>query len=218
MTVASVEQLFVNIRLEHKHIIIGTIYLPPASNPSVYESHCLSVEELITLSPNADFLIVGDSNLPHTHWYNSDGYLSFNMDHCGRVLEQASTIMHFFNEFNMFQHNNILNVNHNTLDLIFSTLRRVSVLPASEPLCACDLYHPALVISLPGSIRSSLPQTFEHKWNFKHANYAAINDYLGSIHWDEELSSFDINDAVDFLYQHLNYAISVYVPRYSVYA
>lgn len=67
LSVASVEQLFVDIRLEHKHIIIGTVYVPPASDLSVYESHCLSVEEVITMLPNADLLIAGDYNLSHTH-------------------------------------------------------------------------------------------------------------------------------------------------------
>lgn len=100
------------------------------------------------MSPNTDILIVGDYNLLHIYWHNNRGYLLYNIDCCCYVLEQANTIMHFFNEFNLYQHNNI-NMNHNTLDLVFSTLHDISpVLSASEPLCACAQYCPAFVISL----------------------------------------------------------------------
>lgn len=64
VSVSDIEQLYVDVRLGHTHVIVGTVYLPPTSDP-VYESHCLSINEIIALSPNSDILIVGDYNLPN---------------------------------------------------------------------------------------------------------------------------------------------------------
>lgn len=37
ISVSSVEQLFVDIQLDGKHLIIGTVYIPPASGVYIYE-------------------------------------------------------------------------------------------------------------------------------------------------------------------------------------
>lgn len=87
---------------------------------------------------------------------------------------------------------------------------------APEPLCICDRHHPAFIITLPMSTRASLSAVSECKWNFKRADYVAINNYLNSIVWDDVLDCLGIDDAVDFLYEHLNYVISAYVPTYLV--
>ena len=60
------------------------------------------------------------------------------------------------------------------------------------------------------------PQTIEFRRNFKRADYIAINDYLGSISWDDELKCRNVYEAIDFLYYHLNYVIVTYVPLYTV--
>lgn len=89
-------------------------------------------------------------------------------------------------------------MNQETLDLVFSTLRDISVSAATEPLCICDRYHPAIILSIPVEAGSTSPIVYEQKMNFRKANYDAINDYLGSILWDEELGSRGIDEAVDF--------------------
>lgn len=131
------------------------------------------------------------------------------------IIWQANTVLHLFNEFNLRQYNNIVNINRNILDLVFSNLRDVSVHLVSEPICTCDHYHPAITISLPmstGPLFFSSPS--EWRFNFKRANYEEINNYLGNIMWDDELSHLDVNSAIDFLYSHLDYAITAFVPRY----
>lgn len=77
------------------------------------------------------------------------------------MLEQANVVRDFFNEFNLYQLNRVVNADRNTyvLDLVFSTMQDVSTARAAEPLCACDRYHPVIEISLPLSISSfSLPE------------------------------------------------------------
>ncbi|KAK2577709.1 hypothetical protein KPH14_007150 [Odynerus spinipes] len=66
-----VEQVFVEIHVPFKSVIIGGIYLPPASDPALYVSHCQSVKNLMfSFSANADLIIAGDFNLPNTIWTN----------------------------------------------------------------------------------------------------------------------------------------------------
>lgn len=177
-TVTDVEQLFVDIRRDRERLIIGAAYLPPASDLSVYERHCHAMEEVLCLSPNADIIIAGDYNLPRTFWHNRDGCLSYDAGGYCHMSEQALTLLHCFNEFNFFQYNNVVNNDLNTLDLVFSTMRDVKVLPAYESVCACDDYHPALVISLPMLGTAPLPPVTNWSFDFKRANYAAINHYL----------------------------------------
>lgn len=138
VTVSDVEQLFVEVGLKNKHLIVGSVYLPPNSDLFVYETHCLSVEEVMKLSPNADILIMGDYNLPHVVWHNNNGYLSYDIDQYGHFSSQANTLLHFLNLFNLYQHNSVVNANRNTLDLVFSTLPHISISPAAELLCLCD--------------------------------------------------------------------------------
>lgn len=136
--VVCVEHLFVDIRLEHKNIIIGTVYLPPLSDPCIYDSHCRSIEEAKNMSPGAEILIVGDYNLPHIVWHNFDDVLQYKINNFSNMTVQADIILGYFNEFDCFQYNGISNVNHDTLDLVFSSLRNVTVTLATEPLCICD--------------------------------------------------------------------------------
>lgn len=56
----------------------------------------------------------------------------------------------------------------------------------------------------------------EFQRNFKRADYIAINNYLDGILWDDDLRYLNIDDAVDFLYRHLVYAISTFVPVFLV--
>lgn len=91
-TVSNVEQLFVDIRLDHNHLVVGAVYIPPSSNCHVYEAHCLTVEEVMIESLNANFLIVGDYNLPHTRWMNSDGLLQCEVEHSHGLSERANHV------------------------------------------------------------------------------------------------------------------------------
>jgi len=134
----------------------------------------------------------------------------------GYPSTQANIVLHFFNEFNFYQHNSTLNVDRNTLDLVFPTLCDISVLPAADPLCACDSFHPALELSLPLLYNRSVALTYEWRLNFRQANYAAINEYLGDILWDEMFCGTDIIETIDVLYHHLGYAINAFVPVYPV--
>lgn len=48
-----VEQIFVEVKPGSQTIIIAAVYIPPNSDPCVYEAHCLSVLSVWKCYPNA---------------------------------------------------------------------------------------------------------------------------------------------------------------------
>lgn len=73
-------------------------------------------------------------------------------------------MLRYFNEFNLHQYNDIMNVSQCILDLVFSNVCDVSVGLAMETLCACDKYHPAIEISLPIPTRCSIGRGMKVKF------------------------------------------------------
>lgn len=97
--------------------------------------------------------------------------------------------------------NNVLNSSGSLLDLIFPSDSNVSITPSSDPLIACDSYHPALNILLSAhSICrpfSNKPKISKH--NFNKADYLGIRNYLNSIHWDDVLKDVHPDHATNLL-------------------
>ncbi|XP_026826500.1 uncharacterized protein LOC113562189 [Ooceraea biroi] len=210
---SAVEHLYIDVQIGHKHIVFGAVYIPPGSDTMTYESHCSVVEDICSKSRNIDLVIAGDYNLPHLV-VGSDvrGVLTYEIKGRCNMLRQANTLVTHFNELQLYQHNFVSSVTGNTLDLVFSTVQMAPVCLAVESLLSCDKYHPALDFTLP-CLKVELgcgPRVVRR--NFSRANYVAINDYLGGIHWDVELEGLSVESAVGLLYSHLDYAASSYVP------
>jgi len=103
-SVDCVEQTFISINIGHKHIIVGAVYIPPLSDVDVYTAHCNSIENILSVSPNADILIIGDYNLPNIHWFNdTNGSLQYTSGSVCSNVRQADTLYAYFNEFNFYQ-------------------------------------------------------------------------------------------------------------------
>jgi len=212
-----VEQIFVDIHFDHKHLIIGAVYIPPSSDIVVYNAHCKAIENIISILPNADTLIIGDYNLPNTRWFNeSNGSLQYTSNGICTMSRQADIIYSYFNEFDFYQHNTISNAYGNTLDLLFSNLRCIHVYAALDPLLPKDVFHPPLVFSLTTPGGTSVMTNNVTKFDFKRANFSAINDYLNNLNWDMELRDLDVNDAVNFVYSHLDHIILSCVPSFAI--
>jgi len=216
-SVECVEQVFVDIHIRHKHLVIGAVYIPPSSDINIYNAHCNAVESIFLMSPNSDILIIGDYNLPNMRWFNeTDGSLQYVSTGVCRNILQAESVYTCFNELNLYQHNKISNLHGNTLDLLFSTLGCIRVLPAHDPLLPCDPFHPPLSFSLPTYGVTPVEITRHTIFDFKRANFSVINDYLNYINWDVELRDLDVNDAVNFVYYHFNHIIDSCVPFFTI--
>lgn len=92
----NVEHLFVKITINNKNYIIGSVYIPPNSPSTLYESFVEPVQSV--LSTNSDFTLVlcGDLNLPNISWDNGESGLTYisPSNHC---LPES------FAFFNLFQ-------------------------------------------------------------------------------------------------------------------
>ena len=216
ISIDNIEHCFVVFQLRHKHVIVGSVYLPPDSDLSIYESHCLAIDEALSRMPESSIIIVGDYNLPNIHWSAVGNTLVYYQTGPSRMIAQANVIAQYFNEFNFRQYNNVVNSNGNCLDLVFSNLNDVCVHISLDPLIDIDKFHPPLLLSLP--IAACPPPKSCTLWrsNFRKANYVAINDYLSGIAWDEKLEGLSVDDALELVYSHLYTAVDFFVPVYAV--
>lgn len=145
---------------------------------------CL-LEIIICLIPSNDNDCYGD--VADVLMYNTDGRCS--------MYAQADAILEYFNLFHFFQCNVIRNIFGQTLDLIFSSANIITE-EASDPLLSVDAYHPPLILCL--SSVSTAACSKRDRWNFRSANYLAINDFLGGIDWDVSVGGLGVDEAVDF--------------------
>ncbi|KAG5881595.1 hypothetical protein JTB14_031069 [Gonioctena quinquepunctata] len=122
------EQCCVEIVHGTSKIIIGGIYLPPNSTVDKYSLHAEEVEKLMQSYINHNSFIAGDYHLPQAAW--SNGNLGVTVQ-CP-ISSPAFTLCETFSFLNLYQHNYVHNSRNILLDLIFSNLESVSVLPAID--------------------------------------------------------------------------------------
>lgn len=214
-----IEQIFVKVRFNNSWSLFGAIYLPPASDLSLYIDHCKTVESLVSIYPNVNMYIVGDFNIPHTTWYiDTNETLNFSST-SSPSKESAHILCEYYNLLNMAQFNYICNSSGSLLDLLFSNTREVKTSNALDPLLSCDSYHPPLVFNAvtntktPSHCANIIAST---RANFKCADYVSINNYLSSINWDLAFHELNIDEALDLLYYHLSYVTNTFVPSLPV--
>ena len=66
------EQVFVLLHLNHCQLLLGSVYIPPASNCDVYLSFSRSIIQIKSAFPSAEIFIAGDFNLPRLGWIDTD--------------------------------------------------------------------------------------------------------------------------------------------------
>jgi hypothetical protein len=69
----SVEQLFIRISDKCPSLVIGAVYIPPASDINVYDIQFNTVDVLLNTNYSSEFLIFGDYNLPNINWQPVNG-------------------------------------------------------------------------------------------------------------------------------------------------
>lgn len=209
VSVDSVEHLFVYIHLGNLKVIIGGVYIPPSSPLIAYENHCAAVDSVMSRYTDHILYLAGDYNLPHAPWYNDDLGVACLED--GRATVQ--TVCSSFSYHNLYQINEVVNVNRVRLDLVFSHDKTAFTVIADDPLLPCDHHHPAIVVHIP-RVRDPKELTYDtYYYNFKMADFNGLNDYLCNVDWDQCFNNVcDINVAVDIFYDYLYEAINMFVP------
>lgn len=92
-------------------LVLGTLYAPPKSFPEIYNSFSENLELFAEQYPLSYICILGDFNLPHCIWYDSDYASTANPSQPSSGAEQNSIqiISNIGSFLNLFQINYIVN-------------------------------------------------------------------------------------------------------------
>ena len=214
----SIEQLWVKIICPNRAICLGVVYISPdcAGNVVSIESHIDSAcQQSNSLQPNDMHVIFGDYNQPHLSWIKCSSGYAF-VDPSSSTLSPASVaLLDGFAITGMRQMNTAVNSSNRTLDLVFvndDAKEVCSLVEAHEPLIEADRYHPPLLLTL----RTTLP-SFEitagiNEYNFRRADFVALNQSLLSANWDELNDIEDVDLAVQFFSDRLKCSFQLHVP------
>ena len=205
----SVEQLYLLCKLGSKEFVIGGVYIPPKSDIIFYERHCQTVEILKYEYAYCDFYVFGDFNIPNAHWENDERgvMVECTPDSPGLILGQSYAYLNFFQKVTIPNDRNVF------LDLVFTNKGDLLVSEAADSLFEGSLNHKAYCFQLDlGNEPMPTVGYIEFYYDFRNADYIAINNYLGGINWDLHLNSVDIDLAASQFYHVLSMAIALFVP------
>lgn len=114
------EQLWIQIKNRNKKLFLCVLYIPPNSNPNLYENHLSIIKNVCKMVDiNTSVVIYGDFNLPMLNWIKSDiceaTYFPINISNQSEEITVDS-----FNEIGLMQINYVLNENNRILDLAWT--------------------------------------------------------------------------------------------------
>ncbi|KAG8239277.1 hypothetical protein J437_LFUL019033, partial [Ladona fulva] len=135
----NVEQVFVMIYSAGLKFLIGSVYFPPDSPVSLYDSHCADIETML-IKDFDEILFLGDYNLPVIDWNIpfENEVVAIDCD----LSYKAKIVVDSYSFLGLSQINTIKNKYNKLLDLIFSNTTNVTCSVVDDPLTKCDSYHP----------------------------------------------------------------------------
>lgn len=158
----------------------------------------------------------GDYNHSDVFWIsNENGYSSVDMDR-SRLSTASCALVDGFNLHGLSQLNQIANSKGRILDLILANdiaLPNCTVSEAIEPLTSIDIHHPAIEVALSHTVPVSYEAVHDNtSFNFRKADFAAMNQALLAIDWSYLNSFQNLDDAVDFFTNAVSSIIAEHVP------
>jgi hypothetical protein len=191
------------------HLIVGATYIPPNVDVGVYERYYYITCD--TLDKWCDNLIVvcGDFDLPNTTWSTIDNNMTYDCSNDPK----SSCVVNCFSYLNMFQVNKIPNSMNRFLDLVFCN--ELSVMPSVDHALILNesIFHLACGFQINSCLNNNLKlQSEDVYYDFKYANYEAINYHLCQINWDAVFMFKDVNEALNSFYCVVHNLIQNLVP------
>ncbi|KAL4718100.1 hypothetical protein ACJJTC_001885, partial [Scirpophaga incertulas] len=188
------------------------VYIPPDPHkiPGDLNKICQFFEHECQLSPNDNFVLIGDFNLPCVSWAQ-DGYTILRK---GSVeVQHASTqTLDLLTQYGLKQFNCTKNFANNTLDLVFSNLP-IHISPVTIPLLREDRAHPSFTFTILDLYITPLQEaTSEPRRNFQKACYTDMNNFFNKQDWQNILCNFSVDEAVNTLYNIIYECVNLYVP------
>lgn len=206
------EQLFVQVILDKRRILVGGTYFIPASSESVYTEYIDTLNMLVSKYTFDDFLLTGDFNLPDCTWNYTNNHLVCDCKHSSIPVRTSSNmICNALDGYNLKQLNTFSNQSNNTLDLIFTSFDKYKSCISLDPLSKIDVLLESFDISL--IVSKSIPLKFEvHELDFRKADYCNINRELSTINWDALFAGKSIDDLSRILHTSLIELINKHTP------
>lgn len=206
-----VEELYVLVSVNSAaSYIFGAVYIPPASEISVYEYHTRSVEYIFEHYPETKLSIMGDYNFPSTTFLNNnEGILVTE----GESNTKTVLLSDSFNYLGLHQINTVQNHLLRTLDLVFVNVDKFILNKSTFNIIEPDIHHPPLYIEIDFDQRyDNLISNNYWKYQFRKADYTGLNDYLSEINWPAILTT-NTEEALTNFYDIIYTAIDIYVPK-----
>jgi len=125
------EILIVLIKLDKRICIVSSVYFPISSSVDLYTSYFDIMYNMLNSYPNAEFLLLGDFNLPLA------------------AFSYAKSL--FFNNLsflNFKQINSVLNKNNVLLDYVITNSDTCHVSLNTLPIVNVDLHHPLSLLTI----------------------------------------------------------------------
>lgn len=216
VTSSEIEEIFVEISGLTKNLIIGGFYTPSIET-EVYIKHFKTVDKLIDLYREHEFMIMGDYNLRETLWSNhndvSDNLLASCYSSNTLIRDNAVSLMNFFSYFGMSQYYPVHQAKGYTLDLAFSTLKEndVRLVNSLDSLVPLVPHHNQAFFEIASKHECNINR-IESKLNFCKADYIVINNKLSSLNWEEIFVENSVENNVAKFYSILNKLIFEHVP------
>lgn len=210
----NVEIIVVTTQILNISLFITCSYIPPNSEPRIYEMHARLIKFVANKLKPTDYLIVlGDFNLPSASWVSSE-----DTEHLTAITSYDWTQDFFtcLSESNVFQINNIKNSNMRLLDLVFVNSPSQFEVSRTNPLCTPeDRHHPTLHICTPFPIKKS-GKNVRECFCFNRTNFAMLNQLLINIDWTNiltpKIDGSDFEIVIQEFYSILKTCISACTP------
>lgn len=203
------EDLWILIDLSPSNkLALCAVYLRSPLKKSHLE-HFMANYNAVSENHSFSKCIIGDINLSCIDWnlvYNS------SVDY--QLTPTAQEFIDFTMLNNLKQCNNVRNQTDRVLDLVLVDGPLFRVSESRCVLSKIDPYHPPLEINVALEPGQNLKGNEAiKKLNFRKADYDSINDFLGSIDWNQVIGETgDVNDMLESFYEVVNSAVSRFVP------
>lgn len=213
------EDLWVSVTSKYQgrpiSVNICAVYLPPPMNNNSLNIFIDKCNTILQSHCDCDYtLIAGDFNMGGITWQrsNDDRNLSLIPSDYGNS-ELVCKLIDFLVLNDLRQFNAINNKKDKILDLILCDQDVLNIKECLQPVRDVDTHHPALEIKMNIKTETFKKSIHIKRHNFYKADYKAINTYLESVNWTEELGScIDINQSVTRFYEIIENVIKKHVP------
>lgn len=198
------ECLAIEISTPFSKFALAAVYKPPTASLCYLDNLLLCLNFLI--SAFNDVLIIGDFNFPHINW---------NLYHASNNVGGQQLFVNFVNDNGLSQFVHLPTRGGNILDLCLSTHQYfVSDIKIEPPLCATNDHFPIY-----GKLSVNLQNSTDYReiYDFAHADYNAINNYLLQVPWDALFEPFaniaNVNPYWEAFSSIVDNAVKLFVPK-----